>query len=627
MTNYFREPDDLVKKAREIMTGVKIQEKKEELDPVNKQAVKKKFADRKDKDIDNDGDVDSTDKYLHKRRKAISKSLNEKDMECPSCGKMMTAGAGEKCPKCGKMINAAHCEEVEVNEKLKYEGKFKKGDTIKSFDFEKNRDHYVSGKITGIEMRRGSKMYVIKVTNDSGETSGGRVGKTNYIPMELPRDYDGRIVKEEVELDEAKGDYVITLKGKEMFRGKSEADARSAFHKLRMKHGNDVKVIKEEAKDQDSDGEKMTAAQKQDMDGDGKKERKKKKNNDKEMEGKPDKIETEPSQDDIKTMVSEREMSPGQKAKLDKMKKKYEGGEMHKAMKAKYGDKSDEVFYGKLTKMAMGEAVDMNESNELIEFFKYEDIDGIRKEIEAGVKAPFVKTQVSTLGGKERASIAIAISLDDPSTWQNKILQNSRYIKFMIHHPGNKLESISQSYKVGKFRKSNIKNTKDIITKINKWVKDNESVKEEVDMNENRTGYNKDSVDKAIKRDPRIKGKEAKAIHALLKGRSAKNRKEEVDMNENNDDEKDTNIIMQLRKVISLRGNKVKFDDGKSANVTDKDAQKFMSMFSKLKKPAEKQMLMKSASKSHMHFKNALAGKVEKPKSGGLDLPGLKSNK
>ena len=32
--------------------------------------------------------------------------------------------------------------------------------------------------------------------------------------------------------------------------------------------------------------------------------------------------------------------------------------------------------------------------------------------------------------------------------------------------------------------------------------------------------YNKEAVDKAIKRDPRIKGKEAKAIHALLKGRS-----------------------------------------------------------------------------------------------------------
>ena len=46
----------------------------EGLDAVQPKAVKKKFTDRKDKDIDNDGDVDSSDKYLHKRRKAISKA-------------------------------------------------------------------------------------------------------------------------------------------------------------------------------------------------------------------------------------------------------------------------------------------------------------------------------------------------------------------------------------------------------------------------------------------------------------------------------------------------------------------------------------------------------------------------
>ena len=51
----------------------------EGMDPVNKDAVKKKFADRKDKDIDNDGDVDSSDKFLHKRRKAISKAVKMKN--------------------------------------------------------------------------------------------------------------------------------------------------------------------------------------------------------------------------------------------------------------------------------------------------------------------------------------------------------------------------------------------------------------------------------------------------------------------------------------------------------------------------------------------------------------------
>ena len=47
----------------------------EGMDAVQPKAVKKKFKDRKDKDIDNDGDVDDSDKFLHKRRKAVSKAI------------------------------------------------------------------------------------------------------------------------------------------------------------------------------------------------------------------------------------------------------------------------------------------------------------------------------------------------------------------------------------------------------------------------------------------------------------------------------------------------------------------------------------------------------------------------
>ena len=57
-----------------LMEEVELEEK---LDPVNKAAAKKKFDDRKDKDIDNDGDVDSSDEFLHKRRKAISKAMSK----------------------------------------------------------------------------------------------------------------------------------------------------------------------------------------------------------------------------------------------------------------------------------------------------------------------------------------------------------------------------------------------------------------------------------------------------------------------------------------------------------------------------------------------------------------------
>lgn len=53
----------------------------EGLDKVQPKAVKKKFKDRKDKDIDNDGDVDDSDEYIHKKRKAISKAVANEDVD------------------------------------------------------------------------------------------------------------------------------------------------------------------------------------------------------------------------------------------------------------------------------------------------------------------------------------------------------------------------------------------------------------------------------------------------------------------------------------------------------------------------------------------------------------------
>ena len=47
------------------------------LDKVQPKAVKKKFVNRLDKDIDNDGDVDDSDEYLHRRRKAVAKALED----------------------------------------------------------------------------------------------------------------------------------------------------------------------------------------------------------------------------------------------------------------------------------------------------------------------------------------------------------------------------------------------------------------------------------------------------------------------------------------------------------------------------------------------------------------------
>lgn len=58
-----------------------MQKNEAKMDPVDKKELKKKFDDREDGDIDNDGDEDESDKYLHMRRKAISKALKTKNKE------------------------------------------------------------------------------------------------------------------------------------------------------------------------------------------------------------------------------------------------------------------------------------------------------------------------------------------------------------------------------------------------------------------------------------------------------------------------------------------------------------------------------------------------------------------
>ena len=72
------------------------------------------------------------------------------------------------------------------------------------------------------------------------------------------------------------------------------------------------------------------------------------------------------------------------------------------------------------------------------------------------------------------------------------------------------------------------------------------------------------------------------------------------------DEEADKNIMMQLRKVVTLRGMKpVEFNDGKKAKVNPKDAEKLLSIYDKLK-PASKLQLQTVLAKSKKQFDDAL---------------------
>jgi len=92
-------------------------------------------------------------------------------------------------------------------------------------------------------------------------------------------------------------------------------------------------------------------------------------------------------------------------------------------------------------------------------------------QIEENLKVEAIRhlhVELSTLGGEERASIIIKISLDDKNTWSNGIYHNSRYS--MFHLNGGKLEQFSRNHVLPKFRKATIKSVDDVANKILNWV-------------------------------------------------------------------------------------------------------------------------------------------------------------
>jgi len=365
---------------RQLNRRISVNVISEAMDPVNKKALKKDFDDREDKDIDNDGDTDDSDEYLHKRRKAISKAMKDEAMK----------------PYVSSDKDGAHV----MNSK---------GKAVKTFKDMKSANAYL---------------------------------EKNF-----------KSLSEDEDLEEGKKGY------------KKESDDSS----------ND---------------EKMTDAQKNDMDGDGDKD---KKNEKKKNREKVDSIDTDPEMSD--TMVQERageKLASYEREKLDDLKKKHEGGKMHRALRRQYGDKGDEIFYGKLTKMAKGE-----------------------------------------YDGSQSKSEEFQLTSEDLNTL-------------------DELQRLGQQF------------------------------------------------DEARGRPP--KGDDA-------------------------DDAGSKNFVMQMRKSVSLRGqNTVTFDDGSKMKVDQRKAQTFLNRFMDLKKPAEKEMLMKSASKSPKHFDMALQGKVAKDSKPSM-LPPLKSEK
>jgi len=101
--------------------------------------------------------------------------------------------------------------------------------------------------------------------------------------------------------------------------------------------------------------------------------------------------------------------------------------------------------------------------------FEVTQHDSLVKHFDEKVKAPYVYTQLSTLGGPDKASIIIKGSLDAKSKWLNDILHNSRYFMIRLDIDGT-LELFAKHFQMPKLRKSTVASVDDAIAKINKYL-------------------------------------------------------------------------------------------------------------------------------------------------------------
>ena len=167
----------------------------EGMDKVQPKALKKKFKDRKDKDIDNDGDVDDSDEYLHKRRKAVSKAIQNEDLnEDPSHSVVIKSSYNKKKKMMmddkRQFIAAAKAAKEKGDTKFMFAGKeYSCEEALKNESLKEATDLYDKGGIsmTRFSMGRG-KMGLqitvgreyIRIPEKDIKTLGSALSKLNF---------------------------------------------------------------------------------------------------------------------------------------------------------------------------------------------------------------------------------------------------------------------------------------------------------------------------------------------------------------------------------------------------------------------------------------------------------------
>jgi len=152
----------------------------EGLDKVQPKAVKKKFDDRKDKDIDNDGDTDSSDKFLHKKRKAISKAISKDEGNAFGKALMSAKEKGEKTfVVAGKKYNVTEADDFRTH--MMYDPKTGKSYEAKSMD-----DHNRMSKMGYTHKKPKMENYEVGTKERTDHT-------LNVTPGQSPEEFEQQI--------------------------------------------------------------------------------------------------------------------------------------------------------------------------------------------------------------------------------------------------------------------------------------------------------------------------------------------------------------------------------------------------------------------------------------------------
>lgn len=135
----------------------------------------------------------------------------------------------------------------------------------------------------------------------------------------------------------------------------------------------------------------------------------------------------------------------------------------------------------------------VNENNLNTPILDLNSAEELAKKLKTEINVPYINAKVSTLGGLNRPSVMVAISIEPKENWKNGIFENSKYLRFHITYDGI-IELFTKQYTIPeKFRKSRFKSIDEAFNKINTYVEKIKTISND-NLNKNMNEGTKDNL-------------------------------------------------------------------------------------------------------------------------------------